>query len=74
MSTLVSASEVRDELERQIACAGGVRAFAARAGVTHPAIVMVRSGDRPVSERIANSLGYEAVTMFRKIARGVANV
>ncbi len=72
MNALVPVTEVLAELERQIAATGSIRAFAQRAGVTHPAVVLIRNGDRPMTERIANACGYEAVTAFRRVSKGVA--
>lgn len=69
--TEATEQDVRAEMMRQVMAAGGVVAWAARAGVTHTAVSLVLSGARPVSERLANACGYQKVTMFRRVSKGV---
>ena len=62
------AGKMRAELERQVAEAGGVRAFCRRKGIeSHAAVSLALSGKRDVSESIANARGYLKISVYRKM-------
>lgn len=64
--------EVLIELRTRVAAAGGVMKWARLAGLSHTPVSLALSGERPVTEQIANACGFVTETVFRKIARGVS--
>lgn len=60
--------EMRAELRRQVDAAGGLMAFCRMHGLTHPPVSLMLSGTRPVSEAVANSIGFIAETTFKRVA------
>lgn len=60
-------AEMRAELGRQIAAAGGVCAFARRHGINHTAVSLSKHGKRPVAEEVANACGFLVETTFKNM-------
>lgn len=58
--------EARKALQAACDRAGGRAAFAEQHGLHKSAITMILNGARPMSERVANLIGYELVFMPRR--------
>ena len=66
MTDLITMAEMRRVLAEAVERAGGVRAFARKAGLeSHAPISLMLAGKREVSEAVANALGHFAETAFR---------
>lgn len=72
MVALITAEDVRAELERQITVAGGLVKWCGRAGLSHAPVSLAKNGARPITEQIANACGFEVVTRYRRVSRGVS--
>lgn len=60
--------EMREELRRQIAEAGGVNEFCRQRHIEHHASVSLAiSGKRQVTEAVANAAGFVSETVFRRL-------
>lgn len=66
----LTAAEIRELFERELADAGGVRAFARRTGLSPTYVSRVRTGKEPISGRLLAHLGVERVVVYRRRARG----
>lgn len=70
--TYATVDDVLAELRLEVERAGGIVAWAKLADLSHTAVSLVTTGARPVTERIANCCGYQEVTVYRRIAKGIA--
>lgn len=68
---VITAEQLRADLNARIAGANGVMKWAAKAGLSHTEVSLVRNGHRPASEAVANACGYIVETRFRRIGQGV---
>ncbi len=64
---LVDEDAVYDELHRLITECGTRGAVAKRLGVGLFVITSAANASRPISDELARRLGYEKVTMYRKV-------
>jgi group I intron endonuclease len=64
----ISMESIRSELKRQVTLAGGIKAFCrTHGGGSHTRISLIVAGHRPVSEEVANMLGFVAIKTFVRI-------
>jgi hypothetical protein len=63
----LSMAEMRAELARQVAAAGGICAWARKHGLSHAPVSLAKHGHRPVTEEIANACGFIVRTTFHKL-------
>lgn len=68
---IITASELRAELNARINAAGGVMKWCTKSGLSHTEVSLARNGRRPIGEAIANACGYIVETRFRRIGKGV---
>jgi hypothetical protein len=66
---LLTAAQMRRELENQVRAAGGKMAWCRRHELSHTPVSLMLGGKRPVSEAVANALGFICETRFRSMRR-----
>jgi hypothetical protein len=59
--------EVQAQLILAVNAAGGVSKWAKAKGMSHTPVSLMYSGQRPVSEPVANALGFFVETRYRRI-------
>jgi len=65
---VISTDQMRDKLRKACKAAGSQTAWAKANGLSTVYISDALSGRRPIGEGIASKLGYEPVTMYKRIA------
>lgn len=65
----IGAREMRDELARQIGAAGGLRPWCRAKGISHAPVALMISGQRQISEAVANACGFICETTYKPLRR-----
>lgn len=64
---VITQNDLRAELQAAVTRSGGVMAFSRAKGLAPTSVSRALNGQRPVSEALANALGYIVETTYRRI-------
>ena len=64
----INQRDMRTELRRQVDEAGGVMAWSRSKGLNHAPVSWALSGNRPVTEAVANAAGFLVETTYKKVS------